>query len=69
MQTQLGMSAREALFAATATAADLLGVERGRLRPGAVADLVLLPRDIDADARAAREPAVVIKSGVPFGRA
>jgi imidazolonepropionase-like amidohydrolase len=69
MQSQLGMSAREALFAATATAADLLGVERGRLRPGAVADLVLLGRDIDADPRAVRDPAVVIKSGALFGRA
>ncbi len=63
MMTKLGMSAREALRVATADAADLLGVARGRLAIGEVADLVLLDRDIDDDIRALRTPKAVLKSG------
>jgi imidazolonepropionase-like amidohydrolase len=63
MQSMLGMSAREALRAATVAAADLLGLERGTLGPGDAADLVVLQRDIDADPRALRDPAAVVKSG------
>jgi imidazolonepropionase-like amidohydrolase len=63
MQTQLGMSAQQALYAATASAADLLGVNRGRLRNGAQADVLLLGRDIGDDLHALRDPAVVIKDG------
>jgi len=64
MQSMLGMNAREALYAATASAADLLGVRRGRLQQGEVADLVLLERDIDADPHAFRDPKAVVKAGV-----
>ncbi len=63
MQAMLGMGAREALFAATAMAADLIGLDRGRLRAGAAADLVLLDRDIEADSRAFREPRAVFRGG------
>ena len=63
MQSMLGMNAREALFAASASAADLLGVKRGRLQEGEIADLLLLDHDIDSDARAFRDPTVVIKNG------
>ncbi|MBD5636130.1 MAG: amidohydrolase family protein, partial [Candidatus Eremiobacteraeota bacterium] len=69
MQSMLGMSAREALHASTVGAADLLGLERGTLAPGAHADLVLLAHDIASDARPYREPLAVIKNGaVAFER-
>jgi imidazolonepropionase-like amidohydrolase len=63
MQTMLGMSAREALHAATLHAADLLGTPRGKIEVGAAADLLFLARDIESDVKAFREPAVVIKAG------
>jgi imidazolonepropionase-like amidohydrolase len=63
MQSMLGMNARESLFAATASAADLLDMKRGRLQAGEVADLLLLERDIDTAHDALRNPAVVVKSG------
>jgi imidazolonepropionase-like amidohydrolase len=63
MQTMLGMSAREALRATTVASADLLGIERGTLGPGDVADLLLLQNDIESDARAYRDPAAVVKGG------
>jgi imidazolonepropionase-like amidohydrolase len=63
MQSMLGMSARDALYTATVCSAELLGVERGKLGVGDFADLVVLTGEIDAEARAFREPAVVIKSG------
>ncbi|MGP6189147.1 MAG: amidohydrolase family protein [Vulcanimicrobiaceae bacterium] len=64
MQTMLGLSAREALHAATADGAELLGVPRGRLAAGEVADLLLLDRDIERDLRALREPRGVVKGGL-----
>ena len=70
MVSELGMSPREALQVATAEAADLLGIERGRLHDGAVADLLLLDADIDSDARPLRTPRAVIKAGtIAFERA
>jgi imidazolonepropionase-like amidohydrolase len=70
MVGELGMSPREALHVATADAADLLGIERGRLHDGAFADLLLLDADIDSDARPLRTPRAVIKAGtVAFERA
>jgi imidazolonepropionase-like amidohydrolase len=63
MQSMLGMSARESLAAATVASADLLGIERGTLGIGAVADLVLLANDIESDARAFRDPRAVVKGG------
>ncbi|MGH7707399.1 MAG: amidohydrolase family protein [Vulcanimicrobiaceae bacterium] len=63
MQSQLGMSPREALFAATASSADLLGVARGRLAPGSAADLLVLNHDLESDARPLRDPQLVFKAG------
>jgi imidazolonepropionase-like amidohydrolase len=63
MQSMLGMNAREALYAASASAADLLGVKRGRLQPGETADLLLLDHDIAADLYGFRNPKNVIKAG------
>ncbi len=64
MQSMLGMSAREALYTATAAGAALLDVERGTLAPGEIADLVLLEDDIESDARPYRNPVAVVKNGV-----
>ncbi|MDB5094506.1 MAG: Amidohydrolase [Candidatus Eremiobacteraeota bacterium] len=64
MSTMLGMSAQQALTAATATAGALLGVDAGTLAPERPADLLLLDRDVGADVRALRSPRVVIKGGV-----
>ncbi len=63
MASMLEMSPREVLRAATHDAASLLGIDRGTLAPGAAADLVLLDRDIDSDARPYRAPRAVIKGG------
>lgn len=63
MHTMLGMTPPEVLHAATAAAADLLGISRGRLAPGDAADLITLTRDAGEDIRALRDPALVIKDG------
>ncbi|HVA33239.1 MAG TPA: amidohydrolase family protein, partial [Candidatus Baltobacteraceae bacterium] len=63
MSTILGMTAQQALHAATEVAAELIGLHRGILAAGERADLVLLPRDVGADVRALREPTLVIKGG------
>ncbi len=63
MHRLLGMSPQQALHAATAVAADLLGTHRGVLEPGEPADLVLFARDIADDIRTLREPQAVIKAG------
>jgi imidazolonepropionase-like amidohydrolase len=63
MSTVLGMTPQQALTAATATAAQLLGVDAGVLAAQRPADLLLLDRDPGADVRAVREPRVVIKGG------
>jgi imidazolonepropionase-like amidohydrolase len=56
MVSMLGMTPRQSLTAATATAAKLLGVDT-------TGDLLLLDADPGADARALRAPRVVIKNG------
>lgn len=63
MQTLLGMSPQQALHAATAVAAELIGLHRGTLVEGEPADLLLLSRDAGSDLRALREPAHVFKAG------
>ena len=63
MHTMLGLTPREALRAATTTAATLIGLPRGTLTPGDIADLICLPHDIDHNLGALRTPAVVVKSG------
>lgn len=64
MCTLLGMTPQQALHAATAVAAQLIGLHRGVLALGEPADLLLLPRDVGADVRALREPVAVFKGGV-----
>ncbi|MFM2043020.1 MAG: hypothetical protein RLY86_1596 [Pseudomonadota bacterium] len=55
---ELGMTARDALVAATATAADLLDLpDHGRIRAGAVADLLLVAGDPVADITAVTDRA------------
>jgi imidazolonepropionase-like amidohydrolase len=63
MQEMLGMSARDALRTTTVGSATLLGIARGTLASGDVADLVLLYDDIESDARPYRNPAAVLKAG------
>jgi len=63
MHSMLGMSPQEVLRAATVTAADLLGVMRGTLAPGEVADLLVLDQDIDDGLQVLRDPRLVIKAG------
>ncbi len=63
MSTVLGMSPQQALTAATATAAQLIGVDAGVLAVGRPADLLLLAGDAGSDVRALREPRVVVKGG------
>ena len=63
MHTMLGMTPRAALRAATVHAADLIGLPRGTLTPGDVADLICLDHDIDKDITALRTPTVVVKAG------
>jgi imidazolonepropionase-like amidohydrolase len=60
-----GMTPRQALRAATATAAAVLGRagDLGRIAPGYVADLVAFDGDPLADITALRRPAVVVKDG------
>ncbi len=63
MHTLLGMSPHEALHAATAVAADLIGLHRGILGEGEPADMLLLERDIAEDIRVLRTPVAVMKGG------
>ncbi|HLY79376.1 MAG TPA: amidohydrolase family protein, partial [Caulobacteraceae bacterium] len=60
-----GMTPRDALRAATATAAAVLGRGRdlGRVAPGAIADLVAFAGDPLAGIAALRHPVLVIKDG------
>jgi imidazolonepropionase-like amidohydrolase len=66
MQEMLGMSPREALRATTLQGAALLGIRRGTLAAGEVADLMLLRDEIESDARPYRSPIATVKSGVVF---
>ncbi len=63
MHTELGMAPLDALRTATAASADLLGVDRGRVRVGSPADVLLLDDDVRQHLRALRAPAVVINDG------
>ncbi len=65
MHTLLGMTPQQALHAATAVAAELIGLQRSVLAPGESADLLLLPRDAGADVRALRDVQTVVKAGRP----
>ncbi len=63
MHRLLGMTPQAALHAATAVAAELIGLHRGLLEPGEPADLLLLDRDAGEDVRALARPRAVIKAG------
>jgi imidazolonepropionase-like amidohydrolase len=63
MHTLLGMSPQQALHAATAVAAELIGIQRSVLAKGEAADMLLLPRDVGQDVRALRDAETVIKAG------
>lgn len=63
MHKLLGMSAQQALHAATAVAAELIGLHRGILAPGEPADLLLLDLDVERDLSALARPAAVYKEG------
>ena len=66
---EAGLSPLEALRAATSSTADAFGLaDRGRIRPGARADLVLVSGDPTADIRATRAIRRIWKAGVPFDR-
>jgi imidazolonepropionase-like amidohydrolase len=64
MHTLLGMSVQQALHAATAVAAELVGLHRGVLELGEPADLLLLDADVQRDLRALSRPQAVLKQGV-----
>jgi imidazolonepropionase-like amidohydrolase len=63
MSTLLGMSPQQALHAATAVAAELIGLHRGIVAAGEPADLLLLQREVGDDVRALRDPVAVFKGG------
>jgi len=63
LMVENGMSPSGALEAATANAAELVGVNAGKVEEGRYADLVVLPRDPNEDASAWQEPLVVVKDG------
>lgn len=69
MHKLLGMSPQQALHAATAVAAELIGLHRGVLEPGAHADLLLLDTDVERDLHALTRPVAVMKGGVYTGTA
>lgn len=63
MHELLGMTPQQALHAATAVAAELIGLHRGLLQPGEPADVLLLDADVEADLSALARPAAVMKNG------
>ena len=65
MHILLGMSPQHALHAATAVAAELIGLHRGVLNEDEPADLLLLDKDIDKDMTALQRPLAVFKDGIP----
>jgi imidazolonepropionase-like amidohydrolase len=63
MHRLIGMTPQQALHAATAVAAELIGLHRGVLAPDEPADLLLLDTDIARDLSALARPAAVFKGG------
>jgi imidazolonepropionase-like amidohydrolase len=65
MHKLLGMTPQQALHAATAVAAELIGLHRGFVQPGEPADLLLLDIDIARDLNALSRPAAVFNPHSP----
>lgn len=63
MWSLLGMTPQQALHAATAVAAELIGLHHGIVAIGEPADLLLLQRDVGQDIRALRDIKTVLKGG------
>jgi imidazolonepropionase-like amidohydrolase len=63
MWSMLGMTPQQALHAATAVAAELIGLHGGTLAAGEPADVLLLEGDVGQDVRALSRPKTVIKGG------
>jgi imidazolonepropionase-like amidohydrolase len=70
--TALGVTPRDALIAATSSAADLCGLsDRGRLKTGAAADLIVVEGDLANEVAPLTDPAkrrLVLKDGEDVGR-
>jgi imidazolonepropionase-like amidohydrolase len=64
MHKLIGMTPQQALHAATAVAAQLVGLHRGILTANEPADLLLLDTDIARDLSALTRPAAVVKDGL-----
>ena len=63
LMVERGMSPAQALEAGTANAAELVGVDAGKVEERRYADLVVLPRDPNEDVSAWKEPVTVVKDG------
>jgi imidazolonepropionase-like amidohydrolase len=63
MHRLLGMTPQAAMHAATAVAAELLGIHRGVIAQGEPADILLLNDDAGSNVRVYREPVAVMKAG------
>jgi imidazolonepropionase-like amidohydrolase len=63
MWSLLGMTPQQALHAATAVAAELLGLHHGIIAIGEPADLLLLDGDVGQDIRALQRRQAVMKAG------
>jgi imidazolonepropionase-like amidohydrolase len=65
LMTEAGMSSVDAIYAATANGAHVLGLENeiGKLKPGMQADVIALARNPLDDIKATQDVAIVIKGG------
>ncbi len=64
MHRLLGMTPQQALHAATAVSAELIGLHRGVLEAGEPADLLLLESDVERDIHTLTRPLAVLKGGI-----
>jgi imidazolonepropionase-like amidohydrolase len=66
VMVDLGMAPKDAIVAATRSAAELLGLrDLGQVKPGFIADLVVVDGDPLADIRVLERPALVVQGGRP----